>query len=199
MDLISLVGIRISAFIATNIDDIFVLMIFFSNSTFQKCQIVVGQFLGIGLLVALSTLGALLSLVIPQSLIGLLGLIPITIGIIRLTKLSKRDISEFEQPNQRVAKWNHITTTFMVAAVTFSNGGDNIGIYMPLFAKYSSIINIVSISLIFMVMTAVWCIVAYYLVNYPVIAKRVRNIGNIIFPFVLIGLGIFILISSVLY
>ena len=134
MDLISLVGIGISAFIATNIDDIFVLMIFFSNSTFQKCQIVVGQFLGIGLLVALSTLGALLSLVIPQSLIGLLGLI-----------------------------------------------------------------NIVSISLIFMVMTAVWCIVAYYLVNYPVIAKRIRNIGNIIFPFVLIGLGTFILISNVLY
>lgn len=126
MDLISLVGIGISAFIATNIDDIFVLMIFFSNSTFQKGQIVVGQFLGIGLLVALSTLGALLSLVIPQSLIGLLGLIPITIGIIRLTKLSKRNISEFEQPNQLVAKWNHITTTFMVAAVTFSNGGDNI-------------------------------------------------------------------------
>ena len=112
MDLISLVGIGISAFIATNIDDIFVLMIFFSNSTFQKGQIVVGQFLGIGLLVALSTLGALLSLVIPQSLIGLLGLIPITIGTIRLTKLSKRNISEFEQPNQRVAKWNQYNYYF---------------------------------------------------------------------------------------
>ena len=48
-------------------------------------------------------------------------------------------------------------------------------------------------------MTAVWCIVAYYLVNHPVITKRIRNIGNIIFPFVLIGLGIFILISSLLY
>ena len=45
-----------------------------------------GQYLGIGLLVAINTLGALLSLVIPHYFIGLLGLVPITIGLIRLIK-----------------------------------------------------------------------------------------------------------------
>ena len=76
INFIALVGIGISAFIATNIDDIFVLMFFFSNSTFEKGQVIAGQYLGIGLLVAISTLGALLSLVIPQYFIGLLGLVP---------------------------------------------------------------------------------------------------------------------------
>ena len=57
MDFIALIGIGISAFIATNIDDIFVLMFFFSNSTFEKGQVIAGQYLGIGLLVAISTLG----------------------------------------------------------------------------------------------------------------------------------------------
>ena len=51
-------------------------MFFFSNSTFEKGQVIAGQYLGIGLLVAISTLGALLSLVIPQYFIGLLGLVP---------------------------------------------------------------------------------------------------------------------------
>jgi cadmium resistance protein CadD (predicted permease) len=89
-DLFSLVGIEISAFVATNIDDVFVLMLFFS-SNFQKSHIVIGQYLGIGLLVAISTLGSLLALVVPQYIIGLLGLVPIAIGVIRLVQLRKHD------------------------------------------------------------------------------------------------------------
>jgi cadmium resistance protein CadD (predicted permease) len=52
---------------------------------------VIGQYLGIGLLVAISTLGSLLALVVPQYIIGLLGLVPIAIGVIRLVQLRKHD------------------------------------------------------------------------------------------------------------
>lgn len=97
---------------------------------------------------------------------------------------------------QVTSKWHNHTSMLTVAAVTFSNGGDNIGIYTPLFAKYSSAGEVVLITLIFMVMTAIWCIIAYNLVRIPIIAKRLRKTGHIIFPFVLIGLGIFILTSS---
>jgi cadmium resistance protein CadD (predicted permease) len=47
-------------------------------------------------------------------------------------------------------------------------------------------------------MTAVWCITSYYFVNHPLVASRIRHIGNIILPFVLIGLGIYILTESFL-
>ena len=47
-DFFDLVGIGVSAFIATNIDDIFVLMLFFSSFKFHKFQVVVGQYLGLG-------------------------------------------------------------------------------------------------------------------------------------------------------
>lgn len=97
---------------------------------------------------------------------------------------------------QVTSKWHNHTSMLTVGAVTFSNGGDNIGIYTPLFAKYSSAGEVVLITLIFMVMTAIWCIIAYNLVRIPIIAKRLRKTGHIIFPFVLIGLGIFILTSS---
>ena len=87
MDFLALVGVGISGFVATNIDDIFVLMLFFSSSKFHKFQVVVGQYLGIGLLVVIGALGSLLALAVPQQIIGLLGIVPISIGIIRLVQL----------------------------------------------------------------------------------------------------------------
>lgn len=197
IDFFALVGIGVSAFVATNIDDIFILMLFFPNPNFQKGQVVLGQYFGIGLLVIISTVGSLLALVVPQYIIGLLGLVPISIGIIKLVQLRKSVNPMLEQTVERVGRWHHLSV-LTVAAVTFSNGGDNIGIYTPLFAKYNSASDVIFISLIFMIMTAIWCIVAYYLVNHPLIATRIRRTGHIIFPFVLIGLGIFIITSSFL-
>jgi len=45
-------------------------------------------------------------------------------------------------------------------------------------------------------MTAIWCIAAYYLVNHPLVASKIRHIGHFVLPFVLIGLGIYILVKS---
>jgi cadmium resistance protein CadD (predicted permease) len=197
IDILAFVGIGISAFVATNIDDLFILMLFFSSPNFQKGQVVIGQYLGIGMLVIISTVGSLLALVVPQYLIGLLGLVPISIGIIRLIQLRKSGYPTPQQKTERISRWRQLSM-LTVAAVTFSNGADNIGIYTPLFAKYNSASEVIFICLIFMIMTAIWCFVAYYLVNHPLIANRIRRTGHIIFPFVLIGLGVFILTSSFL-
>jgi cadmium resistance protein CadD (predicted permease) len=99
-DFLALVGIGVSAFIATNIDDIFVLMLFFSSSKFHKFQVVIGQYLGIGLLVVISALGSLLALIVPQQIIGLLGFVPISIGIIRLVQFRKQ--SSVQHMNEQV-------------------------------------------------------------------------------------------------
>jgi cadmium resistance protein CadD (predicted permease) len=128
--------------------------------------------LGIGLLIVISALDSLLASVIPQQIIGLLGLVPISIGIIRLVQLRKHESSVQEHMNEQVtSKWDNHISMLTVAAVTFSNGSDKIGIYTPLFAKYSWVGEVVLITLIFLVMTAIWCIVAYYLVRHPFYCK----------------------------
>ena len=86
-----------------------------------------------------------------------------------------------------------------VTAVTFTNGGDNIGVYVPLFSKYNTGGQISGLIVVFMIMTAIWCMVAYYYVNHPLIASRIRRIGNIVLPFVPIGLGTFILAESFIF
>ena len=87
----------------------------------------------------------------------------------------------------------------MVLAVTFSNGGDNIGVYIPLFSKYNAVSQITTFAAVFIAMTAVWCIASYYFVNHPLVASKIRRIGHIILPFVLIGLGIYILTESFVF
>jgi cadmium resistance protein CadD (predicted permease) len=94
MDLISLVGIGISAFIATNIDDIFVLMVFFSHPKYHTYNVIFGQYLGIATLVFISALGSLLALVVPSYIIGLLGIVPIGMGIIKIIQLRKENDSQ---------------------------------------------------------------------------------------------------------
>jgi cadmium resistance protein CadD (predicted permease) len=194
-DIPGLMAIGIAGFASTNIDDIFVLMMFFSYSsmTFPVKQIVVGQYIGIGLLVAISALGFFLSLAVPSYVIGLLGIVPIAIGIRKLVALRKRNESHSNQATQDKRKNLAFAA---VASVTFSNGGDNIGVYTPLFAKYSSPGEITVLVAIFMAMTALWCIAAYCLVNHPLVASKIRHIGHIILPFILIGLGVYILTES---
>jgi len=63
MDILGLIAIGIASFAATNIDDIFVLMMFFSSSTFPVRHVIVGQYIGIALLVSISALGSFISLV----------------------------------------------------------------------------------------------------------------------------------------
>jgi cadmium resistance protein CadD (predicted permease) len=48
------IGIGIGAFVATNIDDMFILMIFFAKRNFPTSQIILGQYVGMGLLLGVS-------------------------------------------------------------------------------------------------------------------------------------------------
>ncbi len=194
-DIAGLIAIGIAGFADTNIDDIFVLLMFFSYSsmTFPPKQIVLGQYIGIGLLVAISALGVFFSLAVPSYIIGLLGIVPIAIGIRKIVALRKKSESHSNQASQDK---NKNLAFAAVASVTFSNGGDNIGVYTPLFAKYNSPGEITVLVAIFMSMTALWCIAAYCLVNHPLVALKIRHTGHMILPFILIGLGAYILAES---
>lgn len=193
MDFLALLWIGVGAFAATNIDDLFILMLFFSDKSFPNRSVVIGQYLGIGILIAISAVGSLLPLVISPFFIPLLGFVPIAIGIQRLLKLRKPEELPKHQP-ENIRRSN--LSIISVASVTFANGGDNIGIYTPLFAKYSGILEVTGLVSIFLIMTAVWVLAAYYLVSHPAVADRLHKRGQIIFPFVLIVIGIYILLGG---
>lgn len=202
----------ITSFAATNIDDIVILTLFYAqvNATFRQRHIVAGQYLGFTALLIASLPGYFGGLIVPRSWIGLLGLLPIAIGIKQLlSRLEDADAevqavttngaqSSSSKPALAILASVLNPQTYKVAAVTVANGGDNIGIYVPLFAS-SNLPSLGVIISVFFLLVGVWCYVAYRLMSLPAIANVLTRYGTAIVPFVLIGLGIFILLESGTY
>lgn len=185
------------AFAATNIDDIFILILLYSQITknLLHWHITAGQYLGFTALVAISFVGFLSGLFIPQEWIGFLGLLPIAIGI-RYSLYKNKSKNNEEKPN--ISKTGALSAIISVAAVTIANGSDNIGIYAPLFAS-SDLSKLIIILIVFYVLLGVWCAVGYFLTHHPTIVKVLKQYSHYIIPLILVGLGIYILIESQTY
>jgi cadmium resistance protein CadD (predicted permease) len=192
VDFLSLISSGVVIFASTNIDDIFVLMLFFADRSFRPWQIVTGQYIGIGVLVGVSMAVALAALAVPANLIGLLGLLPIAIGIKQLLDLRQKTVEETGMPAQPAFQGKSRLKFLSVVGVAVANGGDNIGVYVPLFAT-STTEELTALIGVFAVMVSVWCMAGYWLVSHVVIGATLRRVGDRLLPFVLIGLGIYIL------
>ncbi len=198
VDIVNLAVLGIAAFVATNIDDIFLLTLFFSSPNLAARHVVVGQYAGFALLVGISAVGSLVNLIVPSKIIGLLGLVPIAIGVKKLLDLRKPLKGEVEQPQRLQSKKGRqsYSSVSKVATVTFADGSDNIGVYVPLFASHGTSIEITTLIAAFLVMTGVWCSVGHYAVNHGFLARQFRRFGHLVFPFVLIGIGASILLGA---
>ena len=91
----------IISFISTNIDNIFVVMLLYSrvDGKLRKRDVVIGQYVGLAILIAISLFGATGFTFLPQKYIGLLGITPIALGVkewitYRKSKQAKPDTSE---------------------------------------------------------------------------------------------------------
>ncbi|HEY9667286.1 MAG TPA: cadmium resistance transporter, partial [Coleofasciculaceae cyanobacterium] len=199
------VTVGVTAFIATNIDDIIILLLFFAqvDANFRRRHIVVGQYLGFALLILASLPGFFGGLLVPHEWIGLLGFLPIVIGIQQLvnreddTQQVQTVTSDFNPTAHRnpiVSFFSSVLSpqTYKVAAVTVANGGDNISIYIPLFAG-SNLVRLTAILGVFFAMVGIWCLVAYSLTRQPTVARVLSKYAKAVVPFVLIGLGLFIM------
>lgn len=196
-DFLDVLGIGVTAFVATNIDDLLILIAFFANSHFPLSQIVLGQYAGMGALLAIGIVSSLIALIVPNNLIGLIGIFPIAIGIKELLELPKNGNNKESAKQLSRSRLVTYLPFLTVAAVTFS-GGEEIGVYTSVFATYREVSEIIIIVLVVMVLTGLWCAVAYHLINRPLIASSIKRTGTAALPFVLIGLGIYILVEAFL-
>jgi len=195
----------IIAFVATNIDDMIILLLFFSqvDANFRRRHILIGQYLGFAAIIIASLPGFFGALVIRRELIGLLGILPIVIGLKQLlhpepeTTEIQTVTTDFKQssPSNPILSllWSILhPQTYKVAAVTLANGGDNISIYIPLFAG-QNLVSLGVILSIFFLMLGLWFAIAYLLSSHPTVAFILSRYGKHIVPFVLISLGLFIM------
>ena len=186
----STTALAVTVFAATDVDDLFVLLSFFADRKFRTFQVVAGQYLGFATLVAISLVASLVSLVLAPAYVGLLGLFPILMGLKKLYDAWRgTGDDEIDVPAAGLGN------VLAVAAVTVANGGDNIGIYTPLFAT-STRAEIGIIVLVFAVMVAIWLAFAHWLVNHPALGAPIRRYGHWLVPFALMAIGLSILLKA---
>lgn len=202
--LLSTLVTAVVTFVVTNLDDIVLLMLFFSqtNAQFQRRHVVVGQYLGFFAILAVSLVGFFGSLWIPERWIGFLGLLPIAIALKQLFSPDddEDELSELEHFDNYTAKPSPFSSlfnryTYGVAAVTFANGGDNIGVYVPLFASVN-LAQLITLIAAFLGLTGAWCYLGFFVSRHPAVARVLERYGHWIVPIVLICLGIYIIVEN---
>ena len=190
--------LSITSFIGTNIDDIFINTLFFTEAKTKadNRNIVIGKYLGIGALILLSVLGAFGLQFLPQQYIGYLGLVPIGLGIkeIIVTIKSRKADKAAESEETAPKSANKVLNT---ALITMANGADNIGVYIPLFAGFAVWQILLTIG-VFLILIAVWCLLGKLLANLPVVKNIIEKYKTVILPIVYIALGVYILLKNLL-
>ncbi len=185
----------IGLFIATNIDDIIVLSLFFARGAGRSgttAKIIAGQYLGFGAILAAAIILALGARgFLPESFIPYFGLIPLALGL-RAAWQSWRGQDDDDDDEQATGKPISVMT---VAAVTFANGGDNIGVYVPIFITVGTM-GIIAYSGVFLLLVVGLVLVARYVATRKSIAAILERWEHVLFPLVLISLGTFILVEG---
>ncbi|GAA0361598.1 hypothetical protein GCM10008932_12750 [Alkalibacterium iburiense] len=121
-------------FVSTSIDYLFILIILFAQKNYgtQKGQIYTGQFLGTGILVGASLVAVYFVNFLPEQwMIGLLGFIPIYLGI-RFAIIGEEDEEE-EEIIHKLEERGSNRLFWTVTLLTIASGGDNLSIYIPYF------------------------------------------------------------------
>ena len=179
----------------TAVDLLIILMLFFAKRKSRKdiINIYLGQFLGSVSLIFLSLLFAFVLNYIPsKEILGLLGLIPIFLGL-KVLLLGDSDGEAIAKEGLRKDNKNLI---FLVAMITFAScGADNIGVFVPYFTTLN-LANLIVTLLTFLVMIYLLVFSAQKLAQVPSIGETLEKYSRWFIAVVYLGLGIYILIEN---
>nr|WP_155718603.1 CadD family cadmium resistance transporter [Streptococcus gordonii] len=179
----------------TAVDLLIILMLFFAKRKSRKdiINIYLGQFLGSVSLILLSLLFAFILNYIPsKEILGLLGLIPIFLGL-KVLLLGDSDGEAIAKDGLRKDNKNLI---FLVAMITFAScGADNIGVFVPYFITLN-LANLIVALLTFLVMIYLLVFSAQKLAQVPSVGETLEKYSRWFIAVVYLGLGMYILIEN---
>lgn len=187
----------IGVYISTSIDYLIILIILFAqlSQNKQKWHIYAGQYLGTGLLVGASLVAAYVVNFVPEEwMVGLLGLIPIYLGI-RFAIVGEDAEEEEEEIIERLEQSKANQLFWTVTLLTIASCGDNLGIYIPYFASLDWSQTLVAL-LVFVIGIIIFCEISRVLSSIPLIFETIEKYERIIVPLVFILLGLYIMYEN---
>ena len=179
----------IMAFVATNIDDLFInMLLFMTGDSRKQDSVIAGKFMGTALLLTISLAGASGLQLMAGEYLWLLGFMPIALGIKEIVSLKKGG----NPADSHDIVSGHSPVNIML--VTLASGADNIGVYIPLLAgcdRWKTAITAV----IFFAMTGLWCVLGKKLAHLPALKNSIEKYRPVLVPVVYIALGLYIILT----
>jgi cadmium resistance protein CadD (predicted permease) len=191
---LSIVAQAAGLFAVTNIDDIVILALFFAQGAGHRHttrNVTAGQYLGFAAILAVAVAAAFGATFLPAEVVPYLGLLPLALGIKAAVQAWRHRGDEDEE----MAAGEGGPRILEVAAVTFANGGDNIGVYVPVLTTAGTG-GMGVYAIVFLILVAVWVAAGRFFATRPLIAKALSRWGHVLLPVVLIGLGLLILVEG---
>jgi cadmium resistance protein CadD (predicted permease) len=189
---LAIIATAAGVFIGSNIDDLIVLIVLFLGARAGKLpvsRIIAGQYLGYGILVAGSIVIALGLAAVPQRWVGLIGFVPLGLGLWGLLGALRHGPEH--QPVLARKQW-------AIAALSIANGSDDLSVYAPLL-RTNSFGDGVLIVLVLLISVAVWCAIAWWLGTRRRVIKTLKHFGHWLVPLVFITIGLVVIVDSGLF
>ena len=183
-------------YIATAVDLLVILLIFFARAKTRKeyRDIYIGQYVGSVTLIVVSLFFAFVLNYVPEKwILGLLGLIPIYLGL----KVAIYDDCEGEKRAKKELNEKGLSKLVgTVAIVTIAScGADNIGLFVPYFVTLS-VTNLFITLFVFLILIFFLVFTAQKLANIPGVGEIVEKFSRWIMAVIYIALGLFIIIEN---
>lgn len=185
MMVISVLGLVVASFVATNIDNLALLVGWLVSKQVKSSRIFMGYMAGMSVLLLLSIVFSFVSFVLPLSYLGFFGVIPVLLGFIMLLRLIR---GGEESDNQLDVK----AAVVAIAMTQVANGVDTVLVFSPLLIDSRSEIDFF-IAITFMVVAVLWFWFAKMLCYHAARLEVITKIGPWIAPLVMIAVGLYIL------
>jgi cadmium resistance protein CadD (predicted permease) len=198
-------GVAAAAFVGTNIDNCMVTMALVAGAPLERARrIALGQVIGFALLVAVAAAAAALLFEFSAAVVGLLGLVPLALGLRGLVGLARSPAAGEDEagtgrgrrlrplrPEQR-AVGRSLTAA---ALVTIAAGGDNLAVYIPLF-RVGGATNIGAIVAVFVVgeVLVTWLVLAGG--RHPKARAVMLRLGHWAVPVLLCCIGLLVMVQA---
>ena len=198
-------GVAAAAFVGTNIDNCVVTMALVAGAPLERARrIAAGQVIGFAILVAVAGAAAALLFEFSAAVVGLLGLVPLALGLRGLVGLARSPAGGEDEgetgrgrrrrplrPEQR-AVGRSLTAA---ALVTIAAGGDNLAVYIPLF-RVGGATNIGAILAVFVVgeVLVTWLVLAGG--RHPRARAVMLRLGHWAVPVLLCCIGVLVMVEA---
>ena len=183
-------------YIVTALDLLVILLMFFARAKTRKEYrgIYIGQYVGSVALIVISLFFAFVLNYVPEKwILGLLGLIPIYLGI-KVAIYGDSDGEERAKKELNEKGLSKLVGTIAIVTIA-SCGADNIGLFVPYFVTLS-VTNLLITLFVFLILIFFLVFTAQKLANIPGVGEIVEKFGRWIMAVIYIALGLFIIIEN---